>query len=185
MPFLRRRGVMASESDMRRHTTLFDPKVQADDVFLDLRPANHRPENGTASQDSNGDGFSTSPHLNFDPIQDTARVSQDSCDRPDTPPIQEETPRHRRFSMLRFRNASDSQLSTRLKQQQQAEKPPPMPARMFFPLPFCPRGRHSLTHEVGFSSCHYHNCSCLELHGECHVQQEVECTYSLANAPFG
>ncbi|KAI0909473.1 hypothetical protein F4823DRAFT_428723 [Ustulina deusta] len=128
MPFLRRRGVMASESDMRRHTTLFDPKVQADDVFLDLRPANHRPENGTASQDSNGDGFSTSPHLNFDPIQDTARVSQDSCDRPDTPPIQEETPRHRRFSMLRFRNASDSQLSTRLKQQQQAEKPPPMPA---------------------------------------------------------
>ncbi|KAI6783192.1 Protein transport protein sec73 [Emericellopsis cladophorae] len=45
--------------------------------------------------------------------------------RPGTPPIQEESNRHKRFSVLRFRNASDSQLSLRAKQQ--AEKPPPLP----------------------------------------------------------
>ncbi|KAI1420489.1 hypothetical protein F5Y12DRAFT_113522 [Xylaria sp. FL1777] len=125
MPFLRRRGVMASESDMRRHTTLFDPKVQADDALPSPQPVSHRLENGTASQPSNGGKFSTTPNLNLEPIRDAARVSQDSYDRPESPPIQEENPRHRRFSMLRFRNASDSQLSTRLKQH--AEQPPPMP----------------------------------------------------------
>ncbi|KAJ3560802.1 hypothetical protein NPX13_g9183 [Xylaria arbuscula] len=130
MPFLRRRGVMASESDMRRHTTLLDPKVQPDSNLLNPESASQPLENGTASQNANTGKSSTSPNLNSVPIQDTARVSNDSYDRPESPPIQEETPKHRRFSMLRFRNASDSQLSTRLKQHQQAEKPPPMPARM-------------------------------------------------------
>ncbi|KAI1345510.1 hypothetical protein F5Y01DRAFT_56607 [Xylaria sp. FL0043] len=134
MPFLRRRGVMASESDMRRHTALFEPKNEDDDAVPSQRHVSRRPENGTTSRGSDsGIPIPTSPNLNLDPIQDTARVSQDSTqdssyDRPESPPIQEETPRHRRFSMLRFRNASDSQLSTRLKQQQHAEKPPPMPA---------------------------------------------------------
>ncbi|KAI0425204.1 hypothetical protein F5Y09DRAFT_322295 [Xylaria sp. FL1042] len=130
MPFLRRRGVMASESDMRRHTALFEPKIEADDAFLSQQPVSRRGENGTTSRGSDSGGkIFTSPNLNLDSIQDASRVSQDSSyDRPESPPIQEETPRHRRFSMLRFRNASDSQLSTRLKQQQQAERPPPMPA---------------------------------------------------------
>ncbi|RWA07834.1 hypothetical protein EKO27_g7273 [Xylaria grammica] len=121
---------MASESDMRRHTTLFDPKVQvqADDTFLNPQSANHRLENGTTSHGFNSSKLAAGPNSDLDPIQDNARMSQDSSyDRPETPPIQEENPRHRRFSMLRFRNASDSQLSTRLKQHQQAEKPPPMP----------------------------------------------------------
>lgn len=47
--------------------------------------------------------------------------------RPQTPPAQDEAIRHRRFSLLRFRNASDSQLSVRAKQQ--AERPPPVPVR--------------------------------------------------------
>ncbi|KAI0450185.1 hypothetical protein F5B21DRAFT_444321 [Xylaria acuta] len=131
MPFLRRRGVMASESDMRRHTTLFDPKSPAD-AFLNPQPASHRLENGATSQDSDRGTLSTDPTSglspNPDPDADAARLSQSSYDRSESPPIQDETPRHRRFSMLRFRNASDSQLSTRWRQQQQAvEKPPPMP----------------------------------------------------------
>ncbi|RYC57174.1 hypothetical protein CHU98_g9042 [Xylaria longipes] len=124
---------MASESDMRRHTTLFDPKPTPD-AFLSPQPASHRPENGTTSQDSDSGTLSTDPasgltgNPNPDPDADAARLSQSSYDRPESPPIQDETPRHRRFSMLRFRNASDSQLSTRWRQQQQAaEKPPPMP----------------------------------------------------------
>ncbi|KND88506.1 Protein transport protein sec73, partial [Tolypocladium ophioglossoides CBS 100239] len=51
--------------------------------------------------------------------------SDSAASRPDTPPVQQETNKHRRFSVLRFRNASDSQLSLRAKQQ--AEKPPPVP----------------------------------------------------------
>ncbi|KAI1112588.1 hypothetical protein F5Y14DRAFT_253434 [Nemania sp. NC0429] len=122
MPFLRRRGVMpaASESDMRRHTTLFEPKPQA--LFLSPESATHRLESGVTPPDSD------SGRLSADPNPETDRASHDSYDRPESPPIQDETPRHRRFSMLRFRNASDSQLSTRWRQQQQAaEKPPPMP----------------------------------------------------------
>lgn len=63
----------------------------------------------------------------------TLRV-RDPIDRPDSPPIQDETPKHRRFSMLRFRNASDSQLSARAKKQALAHvdesAPPPVPRAM-------------------------------------------------------
>lgn len=127
MPFLRRRGVMASESDMRRYTTFLDRKPPAD-TCLNPDSASHRLQNGAISHDSDSSRLST------DPNADGARLSQDSYDRPESPPIQDETPRHRRFSMLRFRNASDSQLSTRWRQQQQAtETPPPMPERIVPP----------------------------------------------------
>ncbi|KAF2015533.1 hypothetical protein BU24DRAFT_180166 [Aaosphaeria arxii CBS 175.79] len=46
---------------------------------------------------------------------------------PPSPPVQEHTPNTRRFSMLRFRHASDSQLSTRAKEQQAAAEAPPVP----------------------------------------------------------
>ena len=45
---------------------------------------------------------------------------------PDSPPIQRMTSSHRRFSKLKFRHASDSQLS--MKAKRQAEHTPPMPA---------------------------------------------------------
>ncbi|KAK6849672.1 hypothetical protein PG995_013505 [Apiospora arundinis] len=157
MPFLRRRGVMASENDMRRHT-IIDPgtgsgsgaatlpsrqpaaprKSLADSL---LRPGssrvNARPSLESTSEDrdrlGNGEGSSTETNaLSAAMSASTGRPSvDDPFSRPESPPIQEETPKHRRFSMLRFRNASDSQLSARIKQQQQqqqqAEKPPPMP----------------------------------------------------------
>ncbi|KAJ2966193.1 hypothetical protein NUW58_g10721 [Xylaria curta] len=86
---------------------------------------------------------------------------------------------------LRFRNASDPQLSSRWRQQQQAaEKPPPMPERMVPPLlPSFSRVRHLLTRELGFSSCHHHNGSYHERSWECHGQ-EVGRPESLADAPF-
>ncbi|KAI0140559.1 hypothetical protein GGR57DRAFT_487775 [Xylariaceae sp. FL1272] len=122
MPFLRRRGVMASESDMRRHTTLIDPKAH-DDAFLTPqsaaggRPPGSNVKDNNDSKDNNHDRDASTD-------RQSARGSQDAYDRPDSPPVQDETPKHRRFSMLRFRNASDSQLSARWRQQ---EKPPPMP----------------------------------------------------------
>ncbi|KAF2477482.1 uncharacterized protein BDR25DRAFT_1386 [Lindgomyces ingoldianus] len=44
-----------------------------------------------------------------------------------SPPIQEHTPNTRRFSLMRFRHASDSQLSTKAKEHA-AENAPPVPA---------------------------------------------------------
>lgn len=59
----------------------------------------------------------------------TADVENNTADNepesPGSPPIQRMTSSHKRFSKLKFRNASDSQLSIRAKRQ--AEQTPPMP----------------------------------------------------------
>ena len=52
-------------------------------------------------------------------------------DRPSSPPIQERTPKHQRFSILRFRHASDSQLAKTAKEHAAAVVPP-MPSSEFF-----------------------------------------------------
>ncbi|KAK7419985.1 hypothetical protein QQX98_002991 [Neonectria punicea] len=96
---------MASETDMRRHT-LFAPSSPT----MDAPPTLPLP--GLVS-DHEGEPVTLQPTRNS------------TISRPDSPPIQEETSKHRRFSVLRFRNASDSQLSLRAKQQ--SEKPPPIP----------------------------------------------------------
>ncbi|KAI1371485.1 hypothetical protein F4677DRAFT_307354 [Hypoxylon crocopeplum] len=140
MPFLRRRGVMASDSDMRRHTILVEPApVTPKPLLRKPQPGALLSPDATAStgewagddvSHENGEGGKSS----VDTVATSAaastfpgRESEGPYDRPESPPIQEESPKHRRFSMLRFRNASDSQLSARLKQQQQSEKLPPMP----------------------------------------------------------
>ncbi|OTB14059.1 hypothetical protein K445DRAFT_63530 [Daldinia sp. EC12] len=139
MPFLRRRGVMASDTDMRRHTIVVDsassgPKQSSrkpqPEAFLSPDAAAEN-EEGTADG-INGNGEGSKSSVDTVAMSATAsmfpgRESEDPFNRPETPPIQDESPKHRRFSMLRFRNASDSQLSARLKQQQQAERLPPMP----------------------------------------------------------
>ena len=179
MPFLRRRGNVASESDMRRHTLLDSvagPKKSSS------RPSAPWPEvpaaairnscdgNASGGNDgqtvnglgrSNGDGDSNGPTnttaitaataidgTNEISTNDGEPIGSDTRDsdqndttssptetinpvvtRSGSPPAHEETPKHRRFSVLRFRNASDSQLSLRAKQH--AERPPPVPRRVF------------------------------------------------------
>lgn len=109
MSFLRRRGNMASENDMRRHT--FFATSPSDE----LSPLPTQPER---ADDDDGHG---------EPIPNISSRKSTSSARPDTPPIQEQSSKHRRFSILRHRNASDSQLSVRARQQ--AEQPPPVPRR--------------------------------------------------------
>ncbi|KAI0169444.1 hypothetical protein GGR52DRAFT_466615 [Hypoxylon sp. FL1284] len=139
MPFLRRRGVNASDTDMRRHTVLIDqapapPKLLSRKTQPDatLHP-DVTASNETGASD---DTIATNDEGNksyIDLVATSAstsipsRESEDQSRRSESPPVQDDSPRHRRFSMLRFRNASDSQLSARLKQQLQAEKLPPMP----------------------------------------------------------
>ncbi|KAI1759720.1 hypothetical protein GGR53DRAFT_128249 [Hypoxylon sp. FL1150] len=136
MPFLRRRGVNASDTDMRRHTILIDPAPVAPKLLSrktqpnTLLSPNVVASNGIEATGNvpvgNEDG---SKSVDMVATSTSAAIFPDreSEDCRDSPPVQDESPRHRRFSMLRFRNASDSQLSARLKQQQQAEKLPPMP----------------------------------------------------------
>jgi hypothetical protein len=56
--------------------------------------------------------------------------SEEPENRSVSPPVQEESSKHRRFSMLKFRYASDSQLSIRARQQAGAS-PVPLPKRRF------------------------------------------------------
>lgn len=119
MPFLRRRGNMASETDIRRHTFF------ASSTSGDLPP----PLPSQPEQTDDDDDGPNEQHVHPQPTDESTNNRPESRpeSRPDTPPIQEENSKHRRFSVLRFRNASDSQLSLRAKQQ--AEKPPPLPRR--------------------------------------------------------
>lgn len=98
---------------MRRHT-LFAPSSPT----MDAPPALPLPD---LISDNEGETVARQP------------TRDSSISRPESPPIQDETSKHRRFSVLRFRNASDSQLSLRAKQQ--AEKPPPVPRRTSPPPP--------------------------------------------------
>lgn len=59
-------------------------------------------------------------------------VSANTDGAPPSPPIQDHTPSTRRFSLMRFRHASDSQLSTKAKEQ--APPVPAMPAGSKIPV---------------------------------------------------
>jgi hypothetical protein len=148
MPFLRRRGVMASETDMRKHIVSDRNGAASNNLSSSsLTPSQEHSRPGSAS------GL-TSPSAALTPVQESGPAlvvvpappvtppndenhltlstsASDLFTRPESPPVQEETPKHRRFSMLRFRNASDSQLATKAKQHAAAEKPPPVPRRMY------------------------------------------------------
>ena len=154
MPFLRRRGIMASEADIRRrtiseHSLNRTSLTTSGSSTRSLPPV---PQTPTAALESHSNGFPEHNENHGDNANDTnpttssvaalsaaesnlstssRHVTPDSpqIDRPPSSPIMEKTQKHRRFSMLRFRNASDSQLSARAKRQAQAEKPPPVPKR--------------------------------------------------------
>lgn len=135
---------MASEADMRRHAdsdTDINANANAKDVVsaaettqpgestLSGPPPSTPPELTPAT--SSVPAPSTAPHDDSSPPAD--QPSLKLIPSIQLPPITQmptqpdDTNKQRRFSMLRFRNASDSQLSTRAKQQAQAEKRPPMP----------------------------------------------------------
>ncbi|PMB68002.1 Protein transport protein sec73 [Beauveria bassiana] len=108
MPFLRRRGNLANEPDARQQHT----SSKGDD------PA----KNSTVSASHDGQT------IKFDDRATTTTQTprESTTSRPDTSHNHDDLNRQKRFSVLRFRNASDSQLSLRAKQQ--AEHLPPLPS---------------------------------------------------------
>lgn len=149
MPFLRRRANnMASDSDMRRHTLLVPASLEVPNPPLGRSESEFTstPDLTTTSlssvaEDSSLPSIAVSVTNPGDQAPDRlsesssrfdgATVSFDLPDRPASPPVQAESHKHRRFSMLRFRNASDSQLAAKAKLHAAAEKAPPLPRRMF------------------------------------------------------
>jgi hypothetical protein len=135
MPFLRRRGSnMGSESDMRRRTSLDSlalpkqgpPKAGSTTDLPALTAVEEDPAPSVPAPLSTppDDRPSTS-------YSHAASTVVDPTDRPALLPTAEEASRYRRFSMLRFRNASDSQLAAKAKQQAAAEQRPPLPRGAF------------------------------------------------------
>ncbi|APA15292.1 hypothetical protein sscle_14g100620 [Sclerotinia sclerotiorum 1980 UF-70] len=132
MPLLRRRAA-ASDAEMRRHS-FYPTDSNTLNPILDSNLPHGRASEQMTRRPSPGDFQSFAGSGTMAPLPMLNRPSTDyptSLQRSGTPPIQEETSKHRRFSMLRFRHASDSQLSTRSRLQAQnasiAEDVPPIP----------------------------------------------------------
>ncbi|ESU07263.1 hypothetical protein FGSG_01899 [Fusarium graminearum PH-1] len=125
---------MSSDTDVRRHTYFessasgdiapalpsqsFQNNPEAAGEFSHSSPCHDLPRDSTTSRIEE-------PREGQTESRPGSRLEGQGEDRPDTPPIQDENNKHHRFSVLRFRNASDSQLSLRAKQQ--SEKTPPVP----------------------------------------------------------
>lgn len=124
MPGLLRRKGLASDAELRRHSfysaeSNSNPRVPP----IDSRASEQIPRRPSAAEflspESAADGSA--------PARTSAETFGDEgLQRSVSPPVQEESQKHRRFSMLKFRHASDSQLSTRARLQAQSE-PPPLP----------------------------------------------------------
>ncbi|KAG5974453.1 hypothetical protein E4U55_008209 [Claviceps digitariae] len=97
---------MASETDIRRHTLLNEPQVTPGNGGAVARPI-------PPALEAPGD-----EDMSLPPQQSTfgSELSVSDSERQN---------KSRRFSIMRYRNASDSQLSLRVKQQ--SETPPPVP----------------------------------------------------------
>lgn len=111
MPGLLRRKGLASDADMRRHS-FYTPTSESNDQppvpSIDGRASEQIPRRPSATE-----FLSTTTGTDGPAPERTADEVEGEPQRSVSPPIQEETHKHRRFSMLKFRHASDSQLSTR------------------------------------------------------------------------
>lgn len=129
--FSRRRGA-ASDVDMRRHS-FYSTQSASNPTIIDGRASEQIPRRPSPAE------FLSPSVAVAVPSPLITRTSADngteSLERSVSPPVQEETPKHHRFSMLKFRHASDSQLSTRAKMQAQDAPPIPQPPEIITTAP--------------------------------------------------
>lgn len=133
MSGLLRKRDQKRDADSRRHS-YFPPSEPMDSTILESRASEQIARKPSASNLlSSVDAPAPAPI----PSKNEIAVPKT---RPMSPPIQDANAKTRRFSMLKFRHASDSQLSTRARQHQQqqeqlADAPPmPPPPRKFYLL---------------------------------------------------
>jgi len=135
MPGLLRRRGPSSDVDIRRHSFL-SPEATGNMTLFDGRASEQIPRRPSAAEFlSPGDADAASDAAGSSVTRASAESSTARLERSISPPVQEENHKHRRFSMLKFRHASDSQLSARARQQAQAQPVPPMPHREYHSTP--------------------------------------------------
>ena len=122
LPGLLRRKGPASDLDIRRHS-FYSSESRNNPAVAEGRASEQIPRRPSAAE-----FLSPSDALNVPSITRTSVDEDDpvEADRSVSPPVQEQIPKHHRFSMLKFRHASDSQLSTRARLHK-GQPPPPMP----------------------------------------------------------
>ncbi|KUJ19128.1 uncharacterized protein LY89DRAFT_612630 [Mollisia scopiformis] len=133
MPGLFRKA-QVSDVDLRRHSYYAaDSNNQPRGPPLDGRASEQIPRRPSAAEFLSPSSAADEPA----PARMSAEADE-GLQRSTSPPVQEESQKHRRFSMLKFRHASDSQLSTRarLHAQTQADAPPlPRPPEIITTAP--------------------------------------------------
>ena len=120
MPGLLRRRGPSSDVDMRRHSFV-GTDASNDAIISESRSSEQIPRRPSAA----------------DFLSPVTAAAESSKTTPATegekvvsPPVQQDEPsKNRHFSMLKFRHASDSQLSTRARLQAYAGTAPPVPQR--------------------------------------------------------
>ncbi|MCJ1282257.1 hypothetical protein MMC26_001580 [Xylographa opegraphella] len=113
MPWNRSRLEKPSEKDLRRRSALdpLPPIVPFSAIDYGFQTQSKRP--------------SDTPRRFRDSVVSLSAVNDGSSgERAGSPPVPARTPKHRPFSMLKFRHASDSQLSKTAKEQASSEAPP-------------------------------------------------------------
>ena len=117
MPWTRLRVERPSEKDLRRRSDV--ESLQRPVPFASINHGSQmQTMRGAEPQRRIRDSVVSLSAINDPPVFDEA----------ESPPIQERPPKHHRFSILRFRHASDSQLSKTAKEQADSGTPP-MPSR--------------------------------------------------------
>ncbi|PMD40733.1 hypothetical protein L207DRAFT_488671 [Hyaloscypha variabilis F] len=123
---LRRQGP-ASDAELRRHSFYLADSTTGSthSAVFDGRASEQIPRRPSAADFLSPESALAGPSA----IRTSVESGAGSADleRSVSPPVQEENHKHRRFSMLKFRHASDSQLSSRARLQAQAEPTPPVP----------------------------------------------------------
>jgi len=133
---LRRRHGQASEADLNRRHSLFIPDPPIPLPLAERTPGRNSEQLPRRKGPSDFFDPSTSTSIQASPssssvVAESSPKSNLADERPPSPPIQHGSVRQRRFSMLKFRHASDSQLSTRARLQAEAAAAPPIPRREF------------------------------------------------------
>jgi len=121
---LRRKG-QGSDMDIRRHSFYSGASVSNPTVMADGRASEQIPRRPSAAEFLSP--VSAVPELSVTRTSGENGVEEET--RSSSPPVQEQTPKHHRFSMLKFRHASDSQLATRARLHAQNNSQPPIPRR--------------------------------------------------------
>ncbi len=125
MPWSRLRVNRPTDGGLRRHSTIDPTQLRIASENYDAHDANTMLTDPLQTSDP--------PPIVQEPVETVEALTDGAfMARPSSPAVRDRIPRQQRFSMLRFRHASDSQLSKTARDQANMFTPP-MPESEHFP----------------------------------------------------